>query len=177
MSRFLTTDLLNHLNRHFVGMSNLTRYLDDDFNFKSSNYPPANIEQLDDNTYIVTLAVAGYSEKDISITFENRVLTISGNKTSETTSTYLYKGIANREFTRSFVLDSFIEIEKVDLSNGMLSIMLKREIPEALKPQNIPIGYSRNSVVHIDSANVSEISSETDENSESIEKQSKSKNK
>lgn len=145
MSRIITTDLLNVLNRHFVGMDMLSRYLHDDVDtvLKSSTYPPANIEQLDDNTYVITLAVAGYTQDDLTINYENRVLTVIGNKSSETSGQYLYKGIANREFKRSFVLDSWIEIDGIVLENGMLTIKLVREIPDAMKPRSIPIGYNR----------------------------------
>ena len=113
-------------------------------------YPPYNIERLDDDNYVVTLAAAGFSEEDIDITEHNGLLTIEGKveeKTIEgdtsTEKTYLYKGIASRSFKRQFRLAEYVEVNGATMTNGLLVVNLSRNIPEERKPKKIPLGSSK----------------------------------
>ena len=104
------------------------------------SYPPYNIERLDENSYKITMAVAGFSEDEIDITAENDILTISTQKSfSENEKNYLYRGIAERDFRRQFKLDNYIKVTNAALENGLLQINLEREIPDEMKPRKIPI--------------------------------------
>lgn len=106
----------------------------------TAGYPPYNIEALDESHYAITLAVAGFKRENVEITIENNVLTICGNRGKEDTGReYLHQGIANRAFERRFNLAEFIEVTHADLTDGLLTINLKREIPEAMKPRSIQI--------------------------------------
>ena len=104
------------------------------------NYPPYNIQRMDEDNYKITMAVAGFSEDEIDITAENDVLIISTQKSfSEEEKSYLYRGIAERDFRRQFQLDKYIKVTNAVLENGLLHITLEREIPDAMKPRKIPI--------------------------------------
>lgn len=103
------------------------------------SYPPANVIRLDDNNYLIELAIAGYSESDVEVTSERNRLTITGAKKDVSDRDYLIKGISSRAFERSFVLADTIVIRDVELENGILSIKLENVIPEDLKPRKIPI--------------------------------------
>ena len=107
-----------------------------------SNYPPYNIERTGENAYRISLAVAGFTDADLSIdTNENR-LAIRGDKQAndgEKTRDVLYQGIAARTFERSFQLADHVEVKGASLENGLLHVDLVREIPEAMKPRSIPI--------------------------------------
>jgi molecular chaperone IbpA len=102
------------------------------------NYPPYNIRKTGDNTYSIELAVAGFAKQDIEITIDDNKLTITGNS-SDDGDNFLFKGIANRAFTRTFALDDKIEIQDAALVNGMLKIALERIIPEHRKPKKIEV--------------------------------------
>lgn len=106
------------------------------------SYPPYNIELLDENHYAITLAVAGFAEEDLDIQVEKAVLTIRGNKSNKAQRKFLYQGIANRTFERKFNLADYIEVKGADLNNGLLTINLEKEIPEAMKPKSIPINQT-----------------------------------
>ena len=104
------------------------------------SYPPYNIQRLDENSYKITMAVAGFSEDEIDITAENDILIISAQKSFiEDEKNYLYRGIAERDFRRQFKLDNYIKVTNAALENGLLQISLEREIPDAMKPRKIPI--------------------------------------
>ncbi|OUX25328.1 MAG: heat-shock protein Hsp20 [Euryarchaeota archaeon TMED255] len=106
------------------------------------SYPPYNIQRLDENSYKITMAVAGFSEDEIDITAENDILIISAQKSfSEEEENYLYRGIAERDFRRQFKLDNYIKVTNAALENGLLQITLEREIPDAMKPRKIPINH------------------------------------
>lgn len=116
--------------------------LNDKGNERFESYPPYNIEKLSDDQYRVVMAVAGFTEKDIDITVEGETLTVTG-KTIETEEekgkTYLHRGIAGRNFERTFRLADHIQVKEADLTNGLLSIDLERIVPEEKKPRMIPI--------------------------------------
>lgn len=108
---------------------------------KIPTYPPYNIKKINDTTYIIEMAVAGFGKQDLEVELQDGTLTIKGNVTSDEAD-YIYKGIAERAFTRQFTLADTIEIKNADLINGMLKIWLERFIPEEKKPKKIPIGDS-----------------------------------
>jgi len=130
------------LYRSTVGYDRLASLLDSAFRADSSTYgyPPYDIEVVDDNHYEITLAVAGFAENELSIDVERGVLTIKGEKkTEEKQHQYLYQGIAARAFERKFNLAEYVEVSSARLSNGLLTIGLVRELPEAMKPRRIEI--------------------------------------
>lgn len=103
-------------------------------------YPPYNIEKLGDDNYRITIAVAGFKEADLDITLEHDRLTVSGAMGDNRDDVeYLHRGIATRNFQRTFRLADHILVESADLSDGLLTIDLQREIPEEKKPRMIPI--------------------------------------
>ena len=106
---------------------------------KIPTYPPYNIKKVDENKYILEMAVAGFGKQDIELVLEGDKLTITGSVSSDAED-YIYKGIADRAFTRHFTLADTIEVKNADLVNGMLKIWLERFIPEDKKPKKIPIG-------------------------------------
>lgn len=103
------------------------------------NYPPYNIERLSDDRYQISLAVAGFSPSEISVTAEQNVVTIEGSKGDRTEHEYLYRGISARPFTRKFNLADYVQVKSACFENGLLKIDLFREIPEAMKPRRIAI--------------------------------------
>ena len=140
MTRLTTLDL-PHFTRATIGFDRLFDEMTRSFeNTKSNGYPPYNIEQINDNEYMITLAVAGFAMEDLDITLEKNVLTIEGSaaKADEEVN-YLHKGIGGRNFRRSFTLAEHIEVEDAGLDLGMLNIHLKRNVPEAEQPKKIQI--------------------------------------
>ena len=103
------------------------------------HYPPYNIERLADDRYQITLAVAGFSPDEISITAEQNVVTIEGNKVEQADREFLYRGISTRQFKRQFSLADYVQVKGATFDNGLLRIDLLREIPEAMKPRRIAI--------------------------------------
>ena len=121
----------------------------------AASYPPYNIEILDENHYAITLAVAGFEEKELDIQLEQGVLAVKGKKAKVEERNYLHQGIANRTFERKFNLADHVEVTGAALSNGLLTIRLVREIPEAMKPRSIAINHSSDALEH-DTVNASE---------------------
>ena len=107
-----------------------------------TNYPPYNIVKVSEDNFLIELAVAGFSEGEVDIKLENRVLTIKGTKTS-TDVEYLHKGISNRDFFREFTLAEFVEVASAVQKDGILTINLERIIPEEKKPKSIAITYTK----------------------------------
>jgi molecular chaperone IbpA len=104
------------------------------------NYPPFDLIKVDDNKYRIEIAVAGFRRGEIDITAHENVLIIRGQKGEENDNNYVHRGIATRSFERRFALADHIQVTGADLHDGMLSLELVREIPEALKPRKIQIG-------------------------------------
>ena len=104
-------------------------------------YPPYNIERTGEDAYRISMAVAGFSEDDISIEAHRNVLTVKGEKTEEQSEEreFLHRGIAARAFERRFQLADHVEVEGAELKNGLIHIDLKRNIPEEMKPRRIEI--------------------------------------
>lgn len=107
---------------------------------KIPTYPPYNIKKTGENTYVIELAVAGFGKQDLELELQEGILTIKGNVKSDEATEYLFKGIAERAFTRQFTLADTVEVKNADLINGMLKIWLERFIPEEKKPKKIPVG-------------------------------------
>uniref|UniRef100_UPI003BAB6804 Hsp20 family protein n=1 Tax=Stappia sp. TaxID=1870903 RepID=UPI003BAB6804 len=127
------------LYRSTVGFDRLFSMLDNSAQ-DTPSYPPYNIERTGENTYRITMAVAGFGEKDLSIEAKEHALTVKGERGNETeTGEVLYRGIAARAFERRFQLADFVEVKGASLENGLLHIDLSREIPEAMKPRKIEI--------------------------------------
>jgi len=103
------------------------------------SYPPYNIKQVSKNKYVIEMAVAGFGRQDIELTLEDGVLSIKGELKSDGKNEYLFKGIADRAFTRKFTLADTIEIKNADLLNGMLRIWLEKFVPESKRPRKIDI--------------------------------------
>ena len=109
----------------------------------SPGYPPYNIERTGENAYRITVAVAGFAEGDLNLEVKENTLTIRGehqNGSGEHKSETLYRGIAARAFERVFQLADYVQVKGASLENGLLHVDLVREIPEAKKPRQIPIG-------------------------------------
>lgn len=145
----ITSDLINSpLFKVAVGFD---RLFDDMFEnpvFQSTGYPPYNVTRISkegvEDTYEITLAVAGFTQEDIEITVENNQLKISGKSTVlaeevDTKVDYLHKGIAERNFVRTFKLAEHVEVEQASLKDGILKVRLQRNVPEAAKPKRIAI--------------------------------------
>src|SRR4051812_41108975 len=116
------------------------------------NYPPYNIERLREDSYLISLAVAGFSPDEISITAEQNVVTIEGNKPEKAEREFLYRGISTRHFKRQFNLADYVQVKNASFDNGLLKIELVREIPEAMKPRRIAInGAAQANVQQIES--------------------------
>jgi molecular chaperone IbpA len=112
-------------------------------------YPPYNIERLADDHYQITLAVAGFSSDEVSITAEQNVVTIEGGKAEKVEREFLHRGISTRHFKRQFSLADYVQVKNATFDNGLLKIELVREIPEAMKPRRIAInGASASGNVH-----------------------------
>jgi molecular chaperone IbpA len=112
------------------------------------NYPPYNIERVGDDSYRISLAVAGFAPDDIAITAEQNVLTIEGRKSEKEQREYLYQGISARHFKRQFNLADYVQVKNAAFENGLLRIELVREVPEAMKPRRIAINGAAPSNVH-----------------------------
>ena len=141
---FITSPLM----KSFVGFDNLFDEFDRLANFKDQSYPAYNIEKLSDTDYKISIALAGFSEKDISAEMKDGILTvIASSKEDECEPTaYIHRGIAKRHFSRQFRLAENIEVMDAELKNGMLVISLHKNIPEAEQPKQIAIRNSEKSL-------------------------------
>lgn len=133
------------LDKFFIGSDNLTKRLTEAAQLvqKATNFPPYNIVKVDENKYVIELAVAGFGKHNLELELQEGVLTISGKSNVEDSekdeATYLYKGIADRTFTRKFTLADTVEIRNAELINGMLKVWLENVIPDSKKPVKINI--------------------------------------
>lgn len=128
--------------RYFVGFDeqfNKLAKIHDDLTKNIPNYPPYNIKKTGENTYSIEIAIAGFGKQDVEIEFADNKLIVRGNISDNTDDNYVFKGIANRAFTRSFALDDQIEVKDAEMINGMLRIFLEKIIPEHKKPKKIEV--------------------------------------
>ena len=133
--------------RSTVGFDRMFSMLDElgGVDGSAPSYPPYNIERSGENAFRVSVAVAGFTDADLSIEARGNTLTIRGEKQAndeEKTGDVLYKGIAERAFERSFQLADYVQVKGASLENGLLHVDLVREVPEAMKPRAIPIASS-----------------------------------
>jgi molecular chaperone IbpA len=136
---------LTPLYRSAIGFDRLAQLAEHAASNKgNSGYPPYNIELLSEHRYRITMAVAGFSMQELDITSEGDKLVVKGTKAEQDSERkYLYQGIAERGFERTFQLADYVTVIGADLEHGLLNIDLKREIPEALKPRKIEIASAR----------------------------------
>ena len=119
-------------------------FLKDSFSFKteSSFYPPHNILKHNDNKFVLEIAVAGFSQEELEVLLDKNTLIVTGEKKSSEgiSVSYLHKGIGNRSFKKSFVLERYLVVDDVNLSDGILKIVLERVVPEEEQPRILEIG-------------------------------------
>ena len=131
--------------RSAIGFDRMANLVDNLFHTSeagNTNFPPYNIEKICETDYRITMAVAGFGENELDVTIHDGTLIITGRSEQEAVDddkTFLYRGIAGRQFERRFQLADFIEIKSANLNKGLLHINLKREIPEKMKPRKISI--------------------------------------
>jgi molecular chaperone IbpA len=144
------------LYRSTVGFDRMFSLLDQVSGFDGTpGYPPYNIERTGDNAYRISVAVAGFAEPELTIVAKENTLTIRGDKpakTDEKNGDVLYQGIAARPFERVFQLADHVEVKGARLESGLLHVDLTREVPEASKPRQIPIGNGKAGVVEAKAA-------------------------
>jgi molecular chaperone IbpA len=104
------------------------------------SYPPFDLVQLDENSYRISLAVAGFRKDEIDITSQQNLLIVAGRKSNDAGAGFIHRGIATRSFERRFGLADHVTVRSADLNDGLLSIDLVREIPEAMRPRKISLG-------------------------------------
>lgn len=141
-NQLATTDLdFSPLFRSMIGIDRLATML----NAPTTNaYPPYNIEKTAEDAYQIAMAVAGFSQEDLDISVEHGVLIVRGEKKTDDAGedkNYLHRGIATRAFEQRFQLADHVEVKEARIEHGMLTIELKREIPERLKPRKIPVKH------------------------------------
>ena len=135
----MTVDL-SPLYRTAIGFDRLASMLENANRLESAGYPPYNIEVTDEDEYQITMAVAGFTDDELSIESKQNELTVSGEKAgSEDDRQFLHRGIATRSFERKFQLADHVFVKGARLEHGLLHIELYRELPEALKPRSISI--------------------------------------
>jgi molecular chaperone IbpA len=145
------------LYRSTVGFDRVFSLLDQvaGFDGTAPTYPPYNIERTGENAYRISVAVAGFSEPELTIVAKENTLTIRGDrqaKTDEKNGEVLYQGIAARAFERVFQLADHVEVKGAHLENGLLHVELTREVPEASKPRQVPIGNGKAGLVEAKAA-------------------------
>ena len=138
----MTTYDFAPLFRTAIGFDRLARLMDTATSAPdASSYPPYNIERTGEDTYRLTMAVAGFRPEELDLVVKDNTMVVSGKASNEgQTGEMLYRGIAGRAFERRFVLADHIVVDGADLQNGLLHVGLKRVVPEALKPRRIAIG-------------------------------------
>jgi len=141
---FFSQDVFKDFDKFFVGFDDQLGKMQkfhDEIAKNIPNYPPYNIKKTGDNSYTIELAVAGFGQTDIDIELADGKLIVRGNTSNDAddSENFLFKCIANRAFTRSFVLNDEIVVNDAEIVNGMLKIALERLIPEAKQPKKIPV--------------------------------------
>ena len=130
--------------RTAIGFDRLARIMDTAQEAAAvPSYPPYNIAKTGEDSYRLTMAVAGFAQDDLDVTVKDNQLIVSGKVKDENTGDLLYRGIAGRAFERRFALADHIVVEGADLQNGLLHVALKRVVPEALKPRRVSIGAAQ----------------------------------
>lgn len=124
----------------FIGVDReLNRLMNAQGMAAKQSYPPYDIIELGEDSYLLKMAIAGFDEEDLEITVDDKMLIISGDKTEADDKKYLHKGIGMRKFTRTFALGEYMEVVSASLGYGVLHVTVKREVPEEKKPKRIAI--------------------------------------
>ena len=123
----------------FIGFNRELGRLNTAHKTNTTSYPPYDLIKLDEDTYKISLAIAGFSKEDIDVTVDNGTLIIKGEITEVSDAEVVHKGIAGRKFTRSFALGEYMEVTGADMKDGMLHINVERIVPEDKKPKSIKI--------------------------------------
>jgi molecular chaperone IbpA len=137
---------VNHIHRQAIGFDQMFEDLNRSFSNSrnNDNYPPHNVIKLDEDHYVIELAVSGFSEKEVDIELKENVLTVKGDQAKpEKDVEYLHKGISTRNFTRVFPLAEHVEVRGATVKNGILAIALERIVPEEQKPKKIQITFQK----------------------------------
>jgi len=135
--------------RTTVGFDRLFDLLEESTRWSGEdNYPPYNIARTGEDHYVISLALAGFTPEEITITTEQNRLTVDGRRTEKPEQQYLYKGISARSFRRIFNLADYVQVKDAAFLDGLLTIGLVRELPEAMKPRQIMINGPANKNVH-----------------------------
>ncbi|HEV7385091.1 MAG TPA: Hsp20 family protein [Phenylobacterium sp.] len=141
------------LYRSVVGFDRLADLLDSAAADGAGGYPPYNIERTDENAYRVEIAVAGFRPEELAIEVKENLLTVTGRKAAnDEPRRFLHRGLAERNFERKFQLADYVVVTEANLADGLLSIALKRELPEALKPRRIEIAVGQPTLIEAEKA-------------------------
>ena len=133
--------------RSTVGFDRLFDLLDQASTLQANDsYPPYNIERASEDEYRISLALAGFKPEEVTITAEQNVLTVEGNKAQKADTEYLYQGISARAFRRQFNLADYVQVKGASFEDGLLNIDLVREVPEAMKPRRIAINGGQKTI-------------------------------
>ena len=147
MNTLTTLDLpafMNAAHRNFIGVDRLMdRKATNLSTPNDQGYPPYNVVKLDDNNFVIELAVAGFGKDSINLTVQDSVLSIEGSQETDDgdEANYLHKGISSRKFRRTFDLADYVEVTDATVKDGVLKVTLERHIPEELKPREIPVNF------------------------------------
>jgi molecular chaperone IbpA len=136
------------LYRSVVGFDRLADLLQTAAADAATGYPPYNIERVDETSYRIDVAVAGFKPEELNVEVKENLLVVQGRKTANDEGRrFLHRGLAERNFERRFQLADYVVVTSADIADGVLSISLKRELPEALKPRRIEIGSGRSTLI------------------------------
>lgn len=143
MTELRTTFDLPNITRFSVGMDQLFQELTRTMETNNSNgYPPYNIVAVNENEYVIELAVAGFRQENLDITVDRNQLIVEGNIEDKEQRNYMHRGISARRFVRTFTLADHVQVRDARVDNGLLIVSLERVVPEELKPRRIPIAFA-----------------------------------
>ncbi len=128
-----TAKYLDTIHRNSIGLEDWMRRLDNAFEAGDVNYPPYNLVKETDTRYRLELAIAGFSKEDVEVTTESNKLTVEGKQKDADTAEYVYRGLASRDFTRTWTLSDDVEVNEVDFTNGLLTVRLNKIVPDHQK--------------------------------------------
>ena len=128
-----TAKYLDTIHRNSIGLEDWMRRLDNAFEAGDVNYPPYNLVKETDTRYRLELAIAGFSKDDVEVTTESNKLTVEGKQKDADTAEYVYRGLASRDFTRTWTLSDDVEVNEVDFTNGLLTVRLNKIVPDHQK--------------------------------------------
>lgn len=136
----IDTNAINNLNRALIGFDRIFNDFENRWQHSTSNYPPYNICKLGDDEFVIEVAVAGFEKDEITVQVDQDQLSILGKKRdSDAEVQYLHRGLAARDFERVFTLEAHMVVGEAEITNGILTVKITRQIPEALKPRIINI--------------------------------------